>query len=438
MWGFELAVMLLMIAVNGVLAAYEIALAAVSLARLHLLREEGRAGAAAAEEMKKNMEGSLATIQVGITLVGAVAAAIGGAGAEVQIAPWLESLGLPATAADAVAILLVVLPLTAMTIIFGELVPKVLALRNKEWICLTLSPVMQLLSYSVWPLVWLFETSVSAIVGLIERLTRATGDPEALADQAHMQELKALAAMARTSRLIGEREERIILSAARLSSRSVREIMLPPEQMSLLSVTDALSSCLVAAHLEMHTRYPVTERPGDAQGIIGYVNFKDIVAALRVNPTDPSIRGILRPILKFVEGTPIAHCLETMIHERSHIALVRNAESRVLGMVTLEDITEELLGEIQDEHDRLATHVIPVPAGWIVGGGVSLARIAEHTGIDLGSDGEDRRKTAIHDWFLARLGRPPHGGDEVVHAGLKVAVRKVRRQQIQELQLTKT
>ena len=152
MWGVEITVMLSMIVVNSVLAAYEIALASVSRPRLYVLLREGRKGAKAAQQMKDNMEGSLAVVQLGITLVGAIAAATGGAGAEENIAPWLhDALGWSWTVSEFLAIALVVVPLTVVTIVFGELVPKVFALRNKEWVCLRMSPAMRWIS-SRWML----------------------------------------------------------------------------------------------------------------------------------------------------------------------------------------------------------------------------------------------------------------------------------------------
>ena len=131
MWGFEWIVIAVMVALNSVFAAYEIALASVSLARLQLLVRENRTGARAALWMKENMEASLAAVQLGITLVGATAAATGGAGAAEMIAPYFERMGLSSGWAEFLAIATVVVPLSAVTILLGELFPKVFALRNK-------------------------------------------------------------------------------------------------------------------------------------------------------------------------------------------------------------------------------------------------------------------------------------------------------------------
>lgn len=432
MWTIELAVMLVMIAFNSVFAAYEIALASVGLARLDSLVRDNRRGAAAAMRMKKNMEASLAVVQLGITLVAAIAAATGGAGAGQSLRPHLVGLGLPPGLAEILAIACIVVPLTVVTIIFGELVPKVFALRNKEWVCLRLSRPMEWFAYTVWPAVWFFETSVSLIMKWGEK--RWKGGREVASDQPPLQELRGVAALARMSRLIGLREERIIVSAARLSTTPVREIMLPARYISLLSADGTLADALIAAHQDMHTRFPVATTPGDPQTIIGYANFKDIVACLHVSPREPSVRSVLRPIPELDADASVSTCLERLIREHAHIAIVREKSGAVVGMITMEDILEELVGEIHDEYDRLPSHITPAGRGWIVGGSASLTQLCEKTGIELPAGGDEIPLT-LNEWITHRLTRPPHGGDRLEVDSHEILVRKVRRHLVQEAQL---
>jgi putative hemolysin len=159
MESIELIVVAFMVFVNAIFAAYEIALASVTVARLQLLDEHKRPGASAALYMKMEIEKSLAVVQLGITLVGLVAGAAGGASASDDIAPKLQQMGFSVAVANVLAIVLVVLPLTAVTIVGGELLPKLFALRNKEWVCLRLSPLMRMFARSVWPVVWALEAS---------------------------------------------------------------------------------------------------------------------------------------------------------------------------------------------------------------------------------------------------------------------------------------
>ena len=437
----ELLIMAVMVIFNGVFAGYEIALAAVSVARLQILAQETRAGAKAALYMKENMEASLAAVQVAITLLGAMAAAIGGAGAAESIKPFLhEQFGLSWAVSAVLAIGLIVIPLTFFTIMFGELIPKVFSLRNKEWVCLRLSPMMRWFCFSVWPAVWLFEGAVMGLMTWSERRWRPRMDGTTKREATELLELRAHATQARASRLIGAREEGIILGAARLSSRTVREIMLPAEHISLLYVDASLGESLVTAHLDMHTRFPVAERPGDTQSILGYVNFKDLVALMRLSrPHDASLRAILRTMPSIGADLVLTACLERMIREHTHIALVNDAAGKVVGLITLEDILEELVGEIQDEYDRLPVHAVPSGWAWVVGGGLSLSRLNELAGIDLAADPPTKTPEGgvrtVSDWILGHLSGSVRGGDIIQRGGIRVVVRKVRRQKVLEAQI---
>jgi putative hemolysin len=433
-WGIELTVMLVMIALNGLFAGYEIALASASIARLEALARENRAGAKASLAMKRGMERSLAVVQLGMTLFGALAAATGGAGADRQIVPVLTRLGVSPVLIDPLAIIIVAVPLTVVTIIFGELIPKIFGLRNKEWVCLRLSPLMSWLAATLWPVVWLVEKPVMFIMRWSERRWRPGSPTHGKAEAAELQELRAVAALARTSKLIGAQEEKIIVSAARLSSRPVREGMLPAQHISMINADSSLEEALIAGHLDLHTRFPVTERAGDPQAITGYANFKDIVACMRLAGHNPSLQSVVRPIPSVLDDLPLSACLEQLIREHTHIALVRDRAAKVVGMITLEDIIEELVGEIQDEYDRLPGHVKPSGTSWVVGGGVGLQRLKEITGIQLAGDGEAGPKT-LSDWVTRQLGRPVQGGDSVRQGDVTVVVRSVRRQHVHEAQL---
>ena len=422
-----------MVAFNGVFASYEIALASIGAGRLKTLAHEGRRGAKSALQMKQKMEASLAVVQLGITLAGATAAATGGAGAEESIEPILKQAGISAGTSQLLAIALVVAPLTVVTIILGELVPKVFALRNKEWVCLKLSPPMQWFSYGVWPAVWLLEGTVAWIIKWGERGQRTPEEGDS--QETAVREIHEAAALARTSRLIGQREEGIIISASRLATTPLRRIMLPARYIGMIVTDQTLAEALIVAHQEMHTRFPVTEEAGNPQRIIGYVNFKDIVAALRVSPQTPSLSNLVRRLPSFDAETSVADCLERLIRERNHIALVQNADGQTIGMVTLEDVVEELVGEIHDEFDRMPAHLTPTAQGWIAGGFLSLSELRQRTGIVLSSP-SDKPLYTLSDWIVERLGRPPVGGDEISEGRWRIMVRKTRHVLVQEAYLS--
>ncbi|QDU26507.1 Hemolysin C [Anatilimnocola aggregata] len=429
-----IAVIIVMLLLNGLFAAYELALASVRVDRLRLLTEQKRRGAATALKMKGRMEASLAVVQLGITLVGAIAAAVGGASAEEGltplIRPWLETIGIHSENwANFFAIACVVLPISAFTIVVGELIPKVFALKNAELVCLLLSPLMWVFSIVAFPAVWLFENITMQFVALVERLPfmKQTDDHRAVG----LHELRAQVNLLRASQAIGMQEERIILQASRLSSMKVSDIMLPEDDIVMVVADAPLSENLIIAHMDLHTRFPVTVRRGDPQAIIGYVTFKDMVLLAKTHPGNPVIREIVRQISSVSVDLSLSESLRRMTTEHQHLALVRGEGGTVVGMITQEDIFEELVGDIQDEFDRLPRHISPAGQQLVVGGGVTLGQLRNLLKrVELGGELPDA--TAINDWL--NLGREDHlrGGDVVEIDGLWFQVRKVRRRRITE------
>jgi putative hemolysin len=442
MFGYELVVIIVMLVFNAVFAAYEMGLASISRARITILLNEKKKGAAEAAFMKDKMEASLATIQLGITMVGVVAAATGGAGVQETFVPYLQlSLGISETFSRVLAIVLLMIPLTFVIIVFGELVPKMLALNNKERIVLWLSPAMKVLSQAIYPIVSIIEITVKKVVSLLTLLSRI--EPSSQGQWLH--ELRAAVSLARTSKLMGEREEKIVLAAAHLSTQLVQDIMIPAKDITTIYVGSSLEEALIKAHLDMHTRFPVCMKENDPQSIDGYVNFKDIVAAMRINPSDPSIRGILRPIKKVSGDTVLSSLLEIMIRERHHIAIVtspiedalRHEEETILGLVTLEDVIEELVGEIEDEFDRLPAHIHPYGSScWIVGGGVSMGTVASTAGLDWSNKFGEGRVPTVAEWCVQQVGQPLKGGEVIESGNLRVVPRKFRRKKVSEAMVT--
>lgn len=433
----EFLVIAAVLALNGVLAAYEMAISAIPHARLGALERAGVRGASAAVFMKQRIERTLAVIQLGITLLAALAAAFGGQSVEEKLAPALESsLGLSPGTADFVALVAVVIPLAAATIVFAELAPKILAIRHKERVCCTLSPPMRVVAQLLAPVVGSLERAVTVVLRPFTRSKAAGG--RGPSDPTSLHELTAAAALARTARLIGAREERIVTAAAQLSSRALREIELPAADISMLPADATLEAALVRAHLDMHTRFPVARVDGDPQTIEGYVTFKDLVALVKMASGPVTLRAAMRPILLLARTTAISAALDSMVRGHSHIALVVDKESRVSGLVTLEDILEELVGDIQDEFDRLPAHVTAAGDGVIAGGGAALDAVAARLGLEAAALSPERtasdgaRPTSLADWVQRELGRAPAGGELITRGGVQVSVRKLRRKRLSE------
>lgn len=425
----EILIVLLMLILNAVFAAYELALASVSLGRLRLLSEQQKKGAVAALAMKGRMEASLAVIQIGVTLAGSFAAATGGAGAEEALSPRLERwLGISPEPAEILSVIMVVLPLSAMMIVLGELVPKMLAIRNSESVCLALSRYMRAFAWMVHPVVMTFEWATKRLVGIFER---KVGSSSTALYEGGLMELRAQARALRTSHIIGAEQERIILGASTLTHQRVADILVPPQDIVMLNAQAPLTEHMVVAHLEGYTRFPVTDAPGDPQRIVGYVNAKELVFLAKSYPGDPTLKQILRPLVTVAPEASIGQAFSQMMREHVHLAIVRDEAGAVKGMITLEDILEEIVGDIQDEFDRLPRHLVPAGAAWVVGGGVSLGQLREalkRPALDAAAAPD----AAFGLWLRRHAARSLKGGDVVEVEGVRILVRKMRRQKVLE------
>jgi len=424
----ELLIILTMIVFNAVFSAYEMALASISRTKLTYLVQTKIPGATEALFMKDRMEASLAVVQLGVTLVGSIAAAIGGAGITEALNPYFQNhLGLSKELAGFLSLVTLIIPLSSFTIIFAELIPKIFAIKNSEWVILRLSKIMIYFSYIANPVVSSMEYIVKSAIKFIDKKKPINNPgPDT---QRSLHELTAALAIARTSRLIDAQQEKIVMSAAQLSLRPIKDIMIPVADICMIPENSSLSDALILAHLDMHTRFPVCADLNDPQTIQGYINFKDIIAALRINPEDPTIKGTIRPLMKFAGTTPISKVLERMIQEKLHIGLIEDPQNKVIGMVTQEDIIEELVGEIEDEFDRLPNSIHPYGNQWLVGGAVTMSALAKTMGLTWTQQDGDLK---LADWCQRHTTKPFNGGEIISSNGMQITVRKLRRKKISE------
>ena len=420
----ELLIILSMIIFNAVFSAYEMALASISRTRLTYLVQTKIKGATDALFMKDRMEASFAVVQLGVTLVGSIAAAIGGAGSTEMLNPYF---GLSRNLAECLSLITLIIPLSAFTVVFAELIPKIFAIKNSEWVILKLSRIMKSFATIASPIVSTLENIVKTAIKFIDKAKKNNRTkPDA---QGSMYELRAALSLARTSLLIDAQQEKIVMSAAQLSLRPIKDITIPVADMCMIPLDSTLSEALIMAHLDMHTRFPVCANANDPQTIQGYINFKDIIAAMKINPDDPTIKGTIRPLMKFADTTSISKVLERMIQEKLHIGLIENAQNQVIGMITQEDIIEELVGEIEDEFDRLPNHIHPYGSQWLVGGAVTMSALAKSLGINWTAAEGDLK---LADWCQRQSTKPFNGGEVINANGMQITVRKLRRKKISE------
>jgi putative hemolysin len=416
-----------MLVLNALLAGYEMALASVSKTKLAILAQEKRKGAASALFMKEHIEGSLAVIQIGITLVGASAAAAGGASADEALSPILQdTFAISKRTADSLSVLLVVVPLSFITIIFAELTPKTFAIKNKEFVILLMSPVMRVLYTFLYPVIRIME----AIVSFLTQKKMDEKRDEASTKKAALEDLRAATAIASSSRLFGKFEEKIVLSSAFFSVRKIKEIQVPLEQVYVLSANDNIADTFVKAHLDMHTRFPVCEDENDKQTIIGYLNFKDIFQSTKASPgQEGTTRSIMRPIIRMDAGMLISPAMQRMMHEHQHIGLVTESD-KITGIITLEDIFEELVGEIEDEYDYFPAYTRKFGAGLIASASAKMHTIYEELGLPVPKSlpGD----LTVEKWAEQNLSCPAVKNYRIKAGNISMEARKFRREKLME------
>ena len=424
-------IIILMLVLNALLAAYEMALASVSRTKLSILAQEKKPGAEHALFMKDHMEGSLAVVQIGITLVGAVAAASGGASADEAFSPKLQEwFSLPKRVADMLSVAVVVLPLSFITIVFAELTPKTFAIKNKEWVVLKFSPAMRVMYAVLFPIVRIMEALVKLAT---QKSFKQETDPKE-AQQAALADLRTAVSIASSSRLFGKAEEKIMLSSALFYVRKIREIQVPIDQVYVLYANDSIADTYLKAHMDMHTRFPVCEQKDNIQSVIGYLNFKDIFQATKLSAGKPTTaRSIMRPIVSLDADTIISAALDKMIKTHQHICLVTE-KGKITGILTLEDIFEELVGEIEDEYDFFAAYIRPFGEGVVASAAANVTDI--YAALNLPVPAE-MAKISLEKWAEQKLGRPVAKEDKIVADGLCVDPRKFRRHRLMEAMVTK-
>lgn len=305
---------------------------------------------------------------------------------------------------------------------FTEILPKSMGVRFNSRFAYVVAQ----------PLAWLIRllSPIVDFVNWVNRPFESKRSPEQ--STATLEEISALAGLARLTNEIDPKQEFIIKRAWRLSRIPVKTIMIPAKQITYLTVDQNFGEALTVAHLDPHTRFPVCEKD-DLNTVVGYLNFKEMVCWARTNPADPTIRGILRPVHFVTPEQSAADLLRGFVDQHVHMAIVRDSANLTLGLVTLEDIVEELVGEVEDEFDAAPKGCHALTGGtWMVGGGYAM------------SDLVTTLKTPIPDasgslsaWFIRRLGRLPKPGEIHREAGLEFMARRVRRQNVFEVMVSR-
>jgi putative hemolysin len=309
---------------------------------------------------------------------------------------------------------------TYLMLQFTEILPKTMGVKyNRPLAPLVAGPLVFFVKILA-PLLWI----IHFVNKPFER--KSTGH-----DVSTLEEIAALAGLARLGGLLGVHQERIIRGASRLSRMTAKQLMIDLKEISFLSTSQTLHDALMAAHEDPHTRFPICE-DNDKNKVAGYVNFKEMIYWSRTNPADPGLLGIIRPVHFALPDTPAPELLKAFVDRHEHIAIIQTATGETLGLVTLEDLVEELVGELEDEFDRLPRMLHHMTGGtWMVGGGVPMPSLAEKLNINLGDASGNLSK-----WIIDRFGRMPRVGEVHREAGLEFMIRRIRRGKVFEVAIT--
>ena len=407
----NIGLVVVFVLVGSVFAAAEIALVSLrdSQVRAHGGPRPARARSSPSSTADPNR--FLAAVQVGVTLAGFLSAAFGGATLAGDLSPKLVDSGVPAGAADIVALVLVTIAISYVSLVLGELAPKRLALQRAEAFALALGPTVDRIAKVSRPVIWLLSVSTNVVVRLVG------GDPNAQREQMSDEELRELVGAHET---LGEEERRIVEDVFEAGDRQIREVMVPRTEVDFLDASTPVYKAAREALHQPHSRYPVIR--GSADDVIGFVHVRDL---LDPEMADRSVRvgELAREILTLPWTRPILAALADMRREGIHLAIVADEYGGTAGIVTMEDLVEELIGDIKDEYDVDEAETTGTAAATSRSTGCSTSTTSRTRPASSCPRGPTRPSPASS-W--PQLGRHPAAGDAVDFDGHRITVASSR------------
>ncbi|MBL8950302.1 MAG: HlyC/CorC family transporter [Myxococcaceae bacterium] len=420
----EAAVILVLILANGFFSGAEIALVSVRKTRLVELAASGSGAARAVVKLREQPERFLAIVQVGITVVGAAAAAYGGASLAVQLEPVIARVSFLTPHADDVALAVVVIAVSYLSVVVGELVPKSLALRSAERYALAVGRVLLALAWLGRPIVWFLTASSNLVL-------KPFGDKTTFTEARHSSdELQQLVEEAMQAGTVDAKAGEIASRALDLPHLTAAEVMVPRREVISLR-KDASPEELRRLLLEhTHSRMPVIE--GGAERVAGYVSVKDLLH-LAWDQQLITLHDVLRPAHFVPAATPAIELLKRMQTRHNPFAIVVDEHSAMLGIVTLEDLLEEVVGDILSEHAPNTQLIVTEPDGSALVAGTAPIRDVNRTlGLTL-PEGEGF--TTVAGLCLSLAGRIPQSGEKFEATGVELEIVDASPRRVRSIRL---
>ncbi|CAM3517974.1 hemolysin family protein [Paenibacillus lupini] len=392
----QLTLILFLVLMNGLFVAAEFAMVKVRGTRIETLAAEGHLRAKLASHLTGNLDAYLSACQLGITLASLGLGWIGEPAVKRLIEPWFVALGWGSPVwIHSISFVIAFVFITILHIVLGELAPKTIAIRKAEAVTLLTAAPLVMFRKLMYPFIWVLN-------GLANQLLKRFGiEPASEQHLAHTeQEIRILMKESHKNGLINNTELTLVDNIFEFAETNAREIMIPRTEMVCLYVNLTLDENKDIALNEMHTRYPVCDN--DKDNIIGFVHIKDLLKDTMHSLTD--IRQIMRPITTVPDSMQISNLLILMQKKKAQIAILIDEYGGTSGLVTLEDIMEEIVGEIQDEFDEERAEIEKRDeTTYSISGMVLIEEVNSYFGLDIESDNYD----TIGGWIYSQIEIPP-------------------------------
>lgn len=404
----DIGIVLLFIGTAGIFVAAEIALISLRESQIRQLAGKGKRGDRVVA-LTKNPNGFLAAVQIGITFLGFLSAAFGAERLGRYISPVFEDLGLSEGVSKTLALISITIVIAYVSLVFGELVPKRLALYRTEKIALAVAPLIDFTAKVFRPVIWLLSKSTDAIVKIF-----GIGAKE-IRNEISEAELAELVS-GHTS--LSEEEREIVEEVFAAGDLQLHEIMVPRTEVDFMDVGLSITDAIAVAIEHSHSRYPVTR--GSTDEVIGFLHVRDLLNPKVHSSAGESILDLVRPVLNLPGTKGVLPALAEMRSKRSHIAVVLDEYGGTDGIITLEDLVECLIGDIHDEYDSEEVEVTPQAktGEFEIDSLISLEDLYDETGIVL----PEGPYETVGGLIMDHLGRIPELHDSITVNQVRITV----------------
>jgi CBS domain containing-hemolysin-like protein len=406
----------ILIGLTAFFVATEFAIVKVRTSKIDQLVAEGKRGAVAAKRVTTHLDEYLSACQLGITVTAMGLGWLGEPTIERVLHPLFEALNLNEATTTILSFGIAFALMTYLHVVIGELAPKTVAIQKAEWITLTLAKPIILFYRIMFPFIWLLNGSARVIVGLFGL------KPASEHEMAHSEEeLRLLLSESYKSGEINKNELKYVNNIFEFDERIAKEIMVPRTEMVTLSIDDSLKETIETLKVEKFTRYPIVN--GDKDNIVGVINIKEVLTStLWEDNEKANLSDFINPVIQVIETIPIHALMIKMQKERMHMAILIDEYGGTSGLVTIEDIVEEIVGEIRDEFDEEEIPEVRKIADdhYILNSKVLISDVNNLLNLNLEYDEVD----TIGGWFLTQNFEAEKGA-EIQFEGYTFKIREV-------------